>query len=139
MIAEVLTRRLGVFLIYIDMGSLKESEANIQKAILDWGKVMRIPMRRMNVIGTPTKDGFRPSPNKGMADIHCELIIAGIPVSVWLEVKNKRGKLSVSQETFREGVNGYGGFYFVVRSIEDVEKAFDVILADARLFKLMNA
>ena len=121
------------------MGLLKESEANIQKAILDWGKVMRIPMRRMNVIGTPTKDGFRPSPNKGMADIHCELIIAGIPVSVWLEVKNKRGKLSVSQETFREGVTSYGGFYFVVRSIEDVEKAFDNILADTRLFKLMNA
>ena len=66
---------------------MKESEANIQKAILDWGKVMRIPMRRMNVIGTPTKDGFRPAPNRGMADIHCELIIAGIPVSVWLEVK----------------------------------------------------
>ena len=121
------------------MGSLKESEASIQKSILEWGKVMRIPMRRMNVIGTPTKDGFRPSPNKGMADIHCELIIAGIPVSVWLEVKNKRGKLSVSQETFREGVTSYGGFYFVVRSIEDVEKAFDVILADARVFKLMNA
>ena len=135
----VITRRLGVFRIYIDMGSLKESEANIQKAILDWGKVMRIPMRRMNVIGTPTKDGFRPSPNKGMADIHCELLIAGIPVSVWLEVKNKRGKLSVSQENFRIGVNSYGGFYFVVRSIEDVEKAFDNILADQRVFKLMNA
>ena len=139
MIGAVITRRLGVNRIYSVMGLLKESEANIQKAILDWGKVMRIPMRRMNVIGTPTKDGFRPSPNKGMADIHCELIIAGIPVSVWLEVKNKRGKLSVSQETFRIGVNGYGGFYFVVSSIGDVEKAFDNILADQRVFKLMNA
>ena len=139
MIGAVITKRLGVYRIYSVMGSLKESEASIQKSILEWGKVMRIPMRRMNVIGTPTKDGFRPSPNKGMADIHCELLIAGIPVSVWLECKNKRGKLSVSQETFREGVNGYGGFYFVVRSIEDVEKAFDNILADARLFKLMNA
>ena len=139
MIGAVITKRLGVSQIYNVMGLLKESEANIQKAILDWGKVMRIPMRRMNVIGTPTKDGFRPSPNKGMADIHCELIIAGIPVSVWLEVKNKRGKLSVSQETFREGVTSYGGFYFVVRSIEDVEKAFDNILADQRVFKLMNA
>ena len=118
---------------------MKESEANIQKPILDWGKVMRLPMRRLNRIGTHTKDGFTPSPTKGMADIHCELIIAGIPVSVWLECKTKRGKLSESQETFREGVNSYGGFYFVVRSIEDVEKAFDVILADARLFKLMNA
>ena len=117
------------------MGSLKESEANIQKAILDWGKVMRIPMRRMNVIGTPTKDGFRPSPNKGMADIHCELIIAGIPVSVWLECKNKRGKLSVSQETFRANVNDYSGFYFVVRSIWDVERAIDTIYNDPRIKK----
>ena len=121
------------------MGSLKESEASIQKAILDWGKVMRIPMRRMNVIGTPTKDGFRPAPNRGMADIHCVLLIAGIPVSVWLECKTKRGKLSESQETFRERVNSYGGFYFVMRSIEDVEKVLDNVLADQRVFKLMNA
>ena len=120
------------------MGLLKESEANIQKAILDYGKIKGIPMRRMNVIGTPTKDGFRPSPNKGMADIHCELLIAGIPVSVWLEVKNKRGKLSQSQETFRIGVNGYGGFYFVVRSIDDVQKAFDNVSADRRFSKLIN-
>tara|TARA_R100000664_G_C2747696_1_gene135185 strand:+ start:318 stop:710 length:393 start_codon:yes stop_codon:yes gene_type:complete len=117
------------------MGSLKESEASIQKSILDWGKVMRIPMRRMNVIGTPTKDGFRPAPNRGMADIHCELIIAGIPVSVWLECKTKRGKLSESQETFREGVNSYGGFYFVVRSIEDVQRSFNIIYSDPRLKK----
>ena len=102
---------------------MKQSEASIQKSILDYGKIKGIPMRRMNVIGTPTKDGFRPSPNKGMADIHCELLIAGIPVSVWLEVKNKRGKLSQSQCNFRDDVNSYGGFYFVVRSIEDVEKA----------------
>ena len=120
------------------MGSLKESEASIQKSILDWGKVMRIPMRRMNVIGTPTKDGFRPAPNRGMADIHCELLIAGIPVSVWLECKTKRGKLSQSQETFREGVNSYGGFYFVVRSIDDVQKAFDIVLADRRFSKLIK-
>ena len=117
------------------MGSLKESEASIQKSILDWGKVMRIPMRRMNVIGTPTKDGFRPAPNRGMADIHCELIIAGIPVSVWLECKTKRGKLSQSQETFCKWVNSYGGFYFVVRSIEDVERAFNIIYTDPRIKK----
>ena len=111
------------------MFKVKESEANIQKAILDWGKVMRIPMRRMNVIGTPTKDGFRPAPNRGMADIHCEYFVAGLPISVWLECKTKAGKLSPSQRNFRDGVNHYGGFYFVVRSIEDVEDAlFQTIL-----------
>ena len=102
---------------------MKESEANIQKAILEWGKLKRIPMRRMNVIGTPTKDGFRPAPNKGMADIHCEYFVAGLPISVWLECKTRRGKLSPGQEKFRDEIKHYGGFYFVVRSIEEVERA----------------
>ena len=93
---------------------MKESEANIQKAILDWGKVMRIPMRRMNVIGTPTKDGFRPAPNRGMADIHCEYFVAGLPISVWLECKTKAGKLSQSQETFGDGVCSYGDFILLL-------------------------
>ena len=109
---------------------MKESEANIQKAILDYGKIKGIPMRRMNVIGTPTKDGFRPAPNRGMADIHCELLIAGLPISVWLECKTKAGKLSQSQETFGDGVCNYGGFYFVVRSIDDVKKAFEYVLQE---------
>ena len=111
------------------MGLLKESEANIQKAILDWGKVNKIPMRRMNVIGTPTKDGFRPAPNKGMADIHCEYIVAGLPISVWLECKTKAGKLSPAQRNFQDGVSHYGGFYFVVRSIDDVLEAFQQVIA----------
>ena len=106
---------------------MKESEANIQKTILDYGKIKGIPMRRMNVIGTPTKDGFRPAPNRGMADIHCEYFVAGLPISVWLECKTKRGKLSPSQRNFRDGVNHYGGFYFVVRSIDDVENALHVV------------
>ena len=121
------------------MGSLKESEANIQKAILDWGKVMRIPMRRMNVIGTPyQKNGltyFRKAPNAGMADIHCELMVAGIPISVWLECKARGGKLSETQINFRDGVTSYGGFYYVVRSIEDVQRSFNIIYSDPRIKK----
>jgi len=49
------------------------TEAQIQKAILQWGGYKRILMHRINVIGTPLhKDGltvYRPSTNKGMADI----------------------------------------------------------------------
>ena len=106
---------------------MKETEAQIQKAILDYGMIKKIPMRRINVIGTPTKDGFRPSTNKGMADIHAEFLINGMPISVWLEVKTKTGKLSHHQKVFRDGVNSYGGFYFVVRSIDDVLEAFDSV------------
>jgi len=112
---------------------MKQSEAQIQKAILDYGKLKQIPMRRMNVIGTPYqingKTYFRKSRNIGMSDIHAEFMIAGIPVSVWLEVKTSTGMLSSGQKEFRDGITNYGGFYFVVRGIDDVLDAFNKVFS----------
>jgi hypothetical protein len=103
------------------------TEAQIQKTILQWAAAKRILMFRINVIGTPLhKKGvtvYRPSTNRGMADIHATVLVGKIPVSVWLEVKRKRGKLSMYQEAFRDSVQAAGGYYFLVRSIEDVELA----------------
>ena len=105
-------------------GVVKETEAHIQKAIMQWGGYKRILMHRINVIGTPLhKDGltvYRPSTNKGMADIHATVLVGNIPVSVWLEVKTKKGRISANQKAFQESVEAAGGFYYVVRSIEDV-------------------
>ena len=110
---------------------MKQTEANIQKAILDYGKLKKIPMRRINVIGTPYtingKTYLRRSTNIGMADVHAEFMIGGIPVSVWLEVKSETGKLSSNQKHFRDRARSYGGFYFVVRSIEGLHEAFDSV------------
>ena len=104
-----------------------EKEKHIQKAILDWGQYKRILMHRINVIGTPyIKNGltyYRPASNSGMADILCTHVIEKIPVNVWLEVKTKKGKLSSSQIAFRDTVMVYYGYYYVERSIEDVEDA----------------
>ena len=115
---------------------MKETEAQIQKAILQWGAYKKILMHRINVIGTPLhKDGltvYRPSTNKGMADIHATLLVEGIPVSVWLEVKTKKGKLSANQKAFQESVEAAGGFYYVVRCIEDVEFALAVVRQKTR-------
>ena len=106
---------------------MKETEAQIQKAIMQWGQYKKVLMHRINVIGTPLhKDGltvYRPSTNKGMADIHATIIVEGIPVSVWLEVKTKKGKLSANQKAFQESIEAAGGFYYVVRSIDDVDMA----------------
>ena len=114
---------------------MKQTEAQIQKSILDYGKLKKIPMRRINVIGTPYtingKTYFRRSTNIGMADVHAEFMIGGIPVSVWLEVKTSTGKLSSNQKQFRDGARSYGGFYFVVRSIDDVLEAFDDVFSSA--------
>ncbi len=120
------------------MRTVKETEAQIQKAILQWGGYKRILMHRINVIGTPLhKNGltvYRPSTNKGMADIHATVVVGNIPVSVWLEVKTKKGKLSPNQKAFQESIEAAGGFYYVVRSIEDVEFA----LAEVRQRTMQN-
>ena len=110
-----------------DAVTRRETEAQIQKAILQWGQYKKVLMHRINVIGTPLhKDGltvYRPSTNKGMADIHATVLVEGIPVSVWLEVKTKKGKLSANQKAFQESIEAAGGFYYVVRSIDDVDLA----------------
>jgi hypothetical protein len=54
--------------------------------------------------------------------------VGKIPVSVWLEVKGKKGKLSANQLLFKGSVEAFGGFYYVVRSIEDVE----LVMAEVR-------
>ena len=102
---------------------LKESESSIQKAILEWGAYQEgVSMFRMNVIGTPLPDGgFRPSPQRGVADLYCQLMVSGIPVGVWLEVKSKTGRLSKHQKEFEKLVP----LYYVCRSIEDAAAAID--------------
>ena len=119
-----------------DAVTRRETEAQIQKAILQWGGYKRILMHRINVIGTPLhKDGltvYRPSTNKGMADIHATIVVGNIPVSVWFEVKTKKGRLSANQKAFQESVTAAGGFYYVVRSIEDVEFALAVVRQKTR-------
>ena len=128
--------------IHLDMvlwrRTVKETEAQIQKAILQFGAYKKILMHRINVIGTPLhkagKTIYRPSTNKGMADIHATVLVGDIPVSVWLEVKTKKGRISENQKAFNEVIKSFGGFYYVVRSIEDVELA----LAEVRQETLTN-
>ena len=106
---------------------LEVKEKHIQKAILDWGNAMGILMHRINVIGTPYQKGgityYRPATNSGMADILCTHVVEKIPVTVWLEVKSAKGKMSSSQIAFRDTGRKHRGHYYVVRSISDVENA----------------
>ena len=111
---------------------MKETEAQIQKAILQWGTYKKILMHRINVIGTPVhkKDGstgYRPSTNAGMADIHATIMVEDIPVAVWLEVKTKTGKQSPKQKQFQDAVEAAGGYYFIVRSIDEVDESLRLV------------
>jgi hypothetical protein len=63
-----------------------------------------------------------------VADIHATVLVGKIPVSVWLEVKTKKGRISDNQKAFNEVIAAAGGFYYVVRSIDDVE----LVVAEVR-------
>ena len=88
-------------------------------------------MFRINVIGVPLKDGgFRPSSNVGMADIHMSVMTEGINIGVWLEVKQKGKYQSKTQKVFEKRGKEQNGWYFIVRSIEDVQEVVRIIRDD---------
>jgi hypothetical protein len=111
---------------------LNPSEGQIQASILSWGQWQNgVQMFRINVIGVPLKDGgFRPSSNVGMADIHMSVMTEGINIGVWLEVKQKGKHQSKTQKVFEKRVKEQNGWYFIVRSIEDVQEVVRIIRDD---------
>ena len=111
---------------------LNPSEGQIQASILSWGQWQNgVQMFRINVIGVQMKDGkFRPSTNVGMADIHMSVMTEGISIGVWLEVKKKGKYHSRTQKEFEKKVKSTDGWYFIVRSIEDVQEVVRIIRDD---------
>jgi penicillin-binding protein-related factor A (putative recombinase) len=95
----------------------KITEPQIQKAIMQFLRFEKIQCWRINTVGIPNGEGaFRYNNEmRGMADI-C-LIYKGL--SVWFEVKTATGKQSPHQKEFQTQVESAGGFYFLVRSVED--------------------
>lgn len=53
---------------------------------------------------------------KGIADLYC--LKNGL--SVWVEVKTPKGRMSEHQERFKDDVEQNGGHYIVARGIDDV-------------------
>ena len=104
---------------------LKPSEGQIQKSILQYLRALGIQCWRINSVGIPDgKGGFRSNPEMaGISDIHAIIRVNKIGASVWFEVKSEKGRLSPKQKEFRAAVESAGGFFFLVRSIEDVQKA----------------
>ena len=66
----------------------------------------------------------------GLPDIHLTYSIKQIPIDVGLEVKTKSGRQSDSQKIFERDVLDVHGFYFIVRSVEDVINALNKVKAE---------
>ena len=103
----------------------KVKESQIQRAIIESLRFQKIACWRINTVGIPNgSGGFRHnSEMRGMADI--AVIYKGL--SVWLEVKTSKGKQSQAQFEFQHAVERAGGFYFIVKSVEDSVKAINEV------------
>lgn len=108
-------------------------ETIIQKSVLDYLRMKGYFAVRLNNIPTPLGDGkFRPVAMKGLPDAHVDVVVDGLPISVWIEFKNEKGRLSPNQKNVRDAIHTYGGFYYVVRSIDEMERALTEVTNEVR-------
>jgi len=107
-------------------------EAQIQKEILHWlslqPKDQMFSWRMYTgpiVRGNPAKGKtfFTPNPCPGLPDII--VIIKGRFVG--LEIKQPKGRQSTEQKTFEQAIKKAGGFYFLIRSLDEAIKAIESI------------
>jgi hypothetical protein len=102
-----------------------KKETPIQRAILDYltlkgHKAVRINTQGVPLHGVGQEGKFRPSPNKGVADI---LVCTKYGSFAAIEVKSETGKLTIEQADFMKQIMLRGGLAVVARSVEDVIKA----------------
>lgn len=95
-------------------------ESEIQKACLDYLRLLNIPRRKINTVGIKKADGsWIPSQSRGTADI-IGVLRSGRFLAV--EVKRPGGKLSKEQVEFLEEFDRGGAVCMVVTSVEELEK-----------------
>lgn len=69
---------------------------------------------------------------KGIPDIPGHMLMLGVPISFYMEVKTPEGTQSPDQKIFEADARARGGAYFVVRSVEDARMAIDSLRRVAR-------
>ena len=107
-------------------------ESQIQKEILHWlslqPKDQMFSWRMYTgpiVRGNPLKGKtfFTPNPCPGLPDII--VIIKGRFVG--LEITQPKGRQSTEQKPFEQAIKKAGGFYFLIRSLDEAIQAIDSI------------
>lgn len=106
------------------------SEGEIQKAIMDYLVILGHFPIRINTMGVPKWngkqfDGFRKSPNVGVADILC--VMKGSGKLFAIEVKKPGGKVSDDQQAFLQRVADQGAYAMVAYSVDDVAESLEEV------------
>jgi len=75
--------------------------------------------------------GFRNKKSRfqknGVADIIMVKNYYDLPIVIFFEVKSEKGRQSSSQKDFEKEINEINGFYFVVKSIDDVILCLEIV------------
>lgn len=102
----------------------KQSETQIQRAILQYLRAKRFFVVRLNNTGVwdPAGSFFRKSPNvtPGVSD----LVMVHRGLSYWIEIKTPAGRQSPDQKVFQANVERAGGKYVVLRSLDEAVARF---------------
>ena len=112
------------------------SETQIQHQCLLWLTAKKICHWRSNNIPVPIKDrfgkvwGFRPVYRKGLPDIFFlmhwyEDGHKPITKLYGVEIKSVEGRQSLDQKTFQKEFEESGGYYILVRSLDDLRKEIE--------------
>ena len=72
----------------------------------------------------------------GIPDILGFIIIESIPVWFGFEVKTRTGRQSPNQKLFQRDAERLGGFYFIVRSLDDV--LFAITQINSKITKIIG-
>lgn len=99
---------------------MKVLEKDIQRQILDWLQWQGVYCWKNHSTGIKKENGsWIPVGKKGVSDI-LGILKGGIFLAI--EVKSKRGKITVEQQEFLDSITTNQGIAFVARSLEDCEK-----------------
>ena len=101
-------------------------EAEIQNSICDYLALRKHFFWRQNSAPSVYYKGdqmlFRAMPKYGMRGVPDIIVMGDGGKFIGLEVKNEKGKPSDDQIKFGKNCILHGGEYFIVRSIDDVQK-----------------
>ena len=118
---------------------VKTSEKNIENSILDFLSYQKnIFAFKVNTMGVFDRkiNGYRRLSKHvipGTPDIIACVNVNGLGVFCAFEVKSKTGKQSIFQKAFEQNILKRGcGFYFIVRSVEEVQIAISKIGNEVR-------
>ena len=110
---------------------LKLKESEVSNLIKDWAYKIHpkdVTLIRNNTTGIPNGRGsLRKNPESGHPDYHVIYHLAGIPITLFFEIKASDGRVQEHQKKWHETFEKRGIRTFVICSVEDAENALSRI------------